>query len=452
MPADSESSNASETSELVWRSGCQRIRRWQFRIAAVFLGLVLAEIVSFLTLAWLQGTDAVAQQRSLQKRIAIGTPSKGESNETIHPYVGWSFNPQVGSNQVINGKEVPVNSLGLLDDGPTIVSRTNGQVTIAIVGGSVAWQLSVLGEERLRKVLLADPAFHGKEIDIVRLALPGQKQPQQLMTVAWVYSLGAEFDVVVNVDGYNEAVLAIHDNYDAGVNIAYPKAWHARTLDIVEAREFSDSYELLRIRATRQRLAREAFESSVSWSPTFQLVWRLRNKSLEADRDRLSMKLLSNHSEADGRGYVAAGPVQNFRDDTEADEAATELWFRSSVQLHRLVTGGRAVYVHALQPNQYLPGSKRLSKVEARDFHSERLLEGKTIQRIYPRMIAAGKRLRDEGVHFYDLTAIFKDVPETLYVDWCCHYNSIGNELLAEHVAASILDAMADRSNSSSVD
>jgi len=27
------------------------------------------------------------------------------------------------------------------------------------------------------------------------------------MTLAWVQSLGAEFDIVVNLDGYNEAVL-----------------------------------------------------------------------------------------------------------------------------------------------------------------------------------------------------------------------------------------------------
>jgi hypothetical protein len=228
MPADSESSIAPETPELVDRPPSRRKRRWQFRIAAVLVGALLAEGVSFLTLAFLDGTEAVAHQRLQQKKIAQGTPSKGESNETIHPYTGWSFNPQVGSQQVIDGREVPVNRLGLLDDGPAIFSREKGRVAIAIVGGSVAWQLSGLGEERLRKVLLADPIFHGKEIDIVRLALPGQKQPQQLMTVAWVQSLGAEFDVVVNVDGYNEAVLAIHDNYRIGVNMAYPRSWHAR--------------------------------------------------------------------------------------------------------------------------------------------------------------------------------------------------------------------------------
>lgn len=452
MPADSESSIAPETPELVERPPGRRKRRWQFRMAAVILGALLAETVSFLTLAILEGTDAIVEQRWLQGKIAQGTPSKGETNETIHPYTGWSFNPQVGSQQVIEGREVPVNRLGLLDDGLSIVSRTKGRVAIAIVGGSVAWQVSVLGEERLRKVLLADPIFYGKEIDIVRLALPGQKQPQQLMTMAWVQSLGAEFDVVVNVDGYNEAVLAIHDNHKNGVNMAYPRAWHARTLDIVEAREFSDSYELLRIRGTRQRLAREALGSSIWWSPTYQLVWRLRHNSLEADRARLRVKLMHGHYEVNGRGYVAAGPIEKFANDTEADAAAVELWLRCSVQLHRLVTGDGAVYVHALQPNQYLPGSKPLSKLEAKNFHSTTAPEGKTISRLYPRMIATGARLREKGVCFYDLTSIFEDVPETLYVDWCCHYNAVGNEMLAEHVAASILDAMADRLTGSPVD
>lgn len=161
---------------------------------------------------------------------------------------------------------------------------------------------------------------------------------------------------------------------------------------------------------------------------------------------------MSGHYEVNGRGYVATGPVQTFANDTEADVAAVDLWLRCSVQLHRLVTGDGAVYVHTLQPNQYLPGSKPLSELEAKDFHSETVSEGKTISRLYPRMIAAGERLRETGVRFYDLTSIFEDVPETLYVDWCCHYNAVGNEMLAEHVAASILDAMSDRPTGSPAD
>lgn len=156
------------------------------------------------------------------------------------------------------------------------------------------------------------------------------------------------------------------------------------------------------------------------------------------------MKLLENNYEDGGRGFVAAGPIKNFKNEAEAHEAAVDLWVRCSVQMHHLVTGRGAVYVHAMQPNQYLPGSKPLSDIEASQYRYESSAEGRTVQQIYPGMIAAGDRLRDAGVRFYDLTSVFSDVPETLYADWCCHYNLRGNEILAEHVAAAILDSMAD--------
>ena len=265
------------------------------------------------------------------------------------------------------------------------------------------------------------------------------------MTLAWVQSLGAEFDIIVNLDGYNEAVLTVHDNYDAQVNLAYPRAWHARTLDIVEAREFSDAYDLLRIRGTRQKLARSALESPLRWSAIYQLVWRLRNQALETEREQLRARLMSDHLIEGGRGFVAAGPEENFEDMDAAAKAAVELWRRSSLQMHRLVTGSNAVYVHALQPNQYLPGSKPLTEAETQQFYDQGMPEGQTIVKLYPEMIAAGGRLREEGVNFYDLTSVFSDITETLYSDWCCHYNTHGNEILAEHLAAAILDSMEKR-------
>jgi hypothetical protein len=240
-------------------------------------------------------------------------------------------------------------------------------------------------------------------------------------------------------------VLAISGNYaNHRVNIAYPRAWHARTLDIVEAREYSDSYELLRVRGTRQGLASDALISPFRWSSTYQLLWRLRSRAFDAERDRLSMRLLENRAEEAGRGFVCSGPVENFRNEAEAHDAAIDLWVRCSVQMHHLVTGRGGVYVHAIQPNQYLPGSKSLSDIEASHYYAESSAEGRTVQQVYPGMIAAGDRLRDAGGRFYDLTSVFSDVQETLYADWCCHYNARGNEILAEHVAASILDSMAD--------
>jgi hypothetical protein len=146
MAAAPESSIAAESSESVVRAQRTGKRRWLFRLCAGLLGVVLAECFAFLAFVCLEGIDVHSKHRSMQTTTAQGAAAKGESNETIHPYTGWSFNPQVAKPFELDGREIPVNRLGLLDDGPTIVPRSDERIVIAIAGGSVAWQLSVLGE------------------------------------------------------------------------------------------------------------------------------------------------------------------------------------------------------------------------------------------------------------------------------------------------------------------
>ncbi|MGV2341075.1 MAG UNVERIFIED_CONTAM: hypothetical protein LVR18_46165 [Planctomycetaceae bacterium] len=58
----------------------------------------------------------------------------------------------------------------------------------------------------------------------MRLALPGYKQPQQLMALNYVLSLGGEFDAVLNIDGFNDGALSILENAQPKASIAYPSA------------------------------------------------------------------------------------------------------------------------------------------------------------------------------------------------------------------------------------
>ena len=102
--------------------------------------------------------------------------------------------------------------------------------------------------------------------------------------------------------------------------------------------------------------------------------------------------------------------------------------------MHLLCQGMGIEYYHFLQPNQYVPDSKPLSAEEVADAwranHPYRTpaLEG------YPRLVRYGRRLRRNGIAFHDLTGIFRERPETLYRDTCCHLNQAGNTLLAEAI------------------
>ena len=58
----------------------------------------------------------------------------------------------------------------------------------------------------------------------------------------------------------------------------------------------------------------------------------------------------------------------------------------------------------------------------------------------YPLLIDEGRILRDKGIAFHDLTMLFKELPDPIYVDGCCHYNQQGYDLLAAAVARGILE------------
>ncbi len=64
--------------------------------------------------------------------------------------------------------------------------------------------------------------------NVVTLGIAGYKQPQQLLALAYFLSLGAEYDLIINLDGYNDIVLPITDNYSFGVNPFFPRAWNLR--------------------------------------------------------------------------------------------------------------------------------------------------------------------------------------------------------------------------------
>src|SRR4029077_7481954 len=62
-----------------------------------------------------------------------------------------------------------------------------------------------------------------------------------------------------------------------------------------------------------------------------------------------------------------SGPPITFPDDDTMYREFTEVWGRSSLQRAILCRALGITYVHFLQPNQYLPGSKTLTEEELKD-------------------------------------------------------------------------------------
>jgi len=426
-----------------------RIRRrlsWRKRCAfgALTTCLVLAVLEGLARLGLsLVYSKSIDELRGHQRTLAVAgvEPSTGE---VVHPYLGWVANPQTHTGTDLGGRHIPVNSLGFHDVERGIPRRAPDRLVVAVLGGSVAWQLTVLGDEALCGRLREHPAFRGKQIELVRLAVSGYKQPQQLLALTWLLSLGAQFDAVVNLDGYNEIVLAATENHAAGVYMSYPRLWHGRMHQVVDPRVSSIAYRLVELRGKRQEAARLAHGSVFHWSAGWNLAWKLRNDWYQRQLHDLEWELL-RHRRAEGLGYAALGPREHYDDPDAVLRRCAELWSLSSLQLDRLCRANGMVYVHCLQPNQYVPGSKPMSEWERSRMVVATQESARAIEAGYPLLRESGAALRAAGVDWHDLTQVFASTQEPVYADHFCHLNPEGNVILAHAVADCLAAALAGR-------
>jgi len=357
----------------------------------------------------------------------------------VHPYLGWCLDPRTDRPDLF-GTPIPINPLGFADPGPSVVKRDPGKIIVGICGGSVAQQVSFGGREALARRLGEDPRYQGRAIEFVSLAMAGFKQPQQVMAVNYVMALGGEFDILVNIDGYNEIALPGCENFYGDCFYAYPRMWHARVLSAVDPRRNADALELLTYRGRRQQMARRLLASPLRKSYLALLIWSFRDQAFVRSLADLEIRL-GRERRIEGRGMTRDGPPNSAKTLAEVQLQAIELWRTSSLQLSRLCQSSGIRYVHVLQPNQYLPRSKLLTEIERTEMLADDQPYGQMVKEYYPRMIEEGKTLQEGGVRFLDLTGLFRETPEDVYVDPFCHFNEFGVRKIGEAIAERILAA-----------
>jgi hypothetical protein len=79
-------------------------------------------------------------------------------------------------------------------------------LTVAVFGGSVASKLVHPPQNGLSLLVALQerPEFSGRNITIYSMAQGAAKQPQQVMALVMLQTLGQRPDIVLNLDGYNE--------------------------------------------------------------------------------------------------------------------------------------------------------------------------------------------------------------------------------------------------------
>jgi hypothetical protein len=344
--------------------------------------------------------------------------------EVLHPYFGFVADPSQ------NKPELKVSDFGFLesDNSSPIVKRSPGKVVVALFGAS----FSRLAYDSLKSVFNEHGAALGKEFIVINFAANGYKQPQQLMVLNYFLALGAEFDVVINLDGFNEVALAPSENIPYNVNPFYPRKWDRRTATAINPTIVKLIGYAEVSKESKEKWAQAFKNHHLYLSPTLFLLWQVRDNKLSRIIYETNQTIKTEWSKS--QSYTMRGPRYIFTNEEQLYQDLVEVWKRCSLQMKDLCAANGARYYHFLQPNQYVEGSKPMSEAERRQAVSSESRFANGAIKGYPFLVKAGRELQAAGVQFTDLTMIFSDHPEMLYIDDCCHTNREGTDIVANRI------------------
>lgn len=439
--------------------GANGMRAHRRRFLALLLGLGLSAICLELgsrILGAAGATPTTSQLRDVASTLA--NPKNAEvtwrntrrgfrvDNLVLHPYAGFVEDPV--SSEAAGLPNGPVNELGFYGSDP-LRPTPSGAVRVAVLGGSFAAQMCVRTPEPLIEALRHHPRVGSAAVELDCLALGSAKQPQQLQILSWVASLGTRWDLVLNLDGFNDLVVPVAYNLRKGVYRSYPHNWDRRAAEAPDLLSLRQAGTIALLDEARWGLARRVSGSWASSSSALLLVWHVGDSMLLRRRERVA-----NDFEAASRPrwqrasdrWVASGPRLVPESDDAAMRLAVADWAEGSFVLDALCRGLGAAYVHALQPNQYLEGSQpRMSGVDRAAAVQEDHFWGRIAKRGYPDLIEAGRGLAARGVAFLDLTKAFENESRSYWADPCCHLENDGYALVASHLGEMLRSEASSR-------
>ncbi len=421
-----------------------RTKRLIFSAVALATALLLLELFAFLFFLALNRRTVPRSRYQEERRVlrAAGPVRKktedneisyydhafrdwqqiGKVHEVLHPYLGYVRDPE----------KTPYHSdYGFPGEVPPISPPDEDRVVIGIFGGSFAYGVSRLGGEEFLRELAKSPEYEGKEIVLHTVAMGGYKQPQQLLSLAYFLALGAHFDIVINFDGFNEVALPPTENLPKQVFPFYPRAWFARVRGLSDRKMLMILGEIASLKEKRKRAAALFSTFPFRQSNALNILWKYLDKSL-AHKEVMAELALQQYevSRKEDAGYTATGPPFEYEDRRELYEALADYWKECSIQMGRLCEANGIAYYHFLQPNQRVPDSKIIWRYEAKRALRRGSPYEEAVEIGYPYLIAKGEELLREGVDFYDLTMIFKEIDEPLYIDNCCHVSDKGYRII----------------------
>lgn len=404
----------------------RRIGTWRRAVVAVMVTIAVIELASYLILTVvgvvpdrsyrdMYRTSACLKSNEFNNQGLAMTAQEVEVllNKIPHPFFGITVNPEGTTAEMRNATvgadfEKELRYRIQLGADP----RSPDEFTIGIFGASVAGGFAdyVMRDDSFAQRLhAAIPALKDKRIVIRNMAISSSRQPSQFAIATTYMEL---LDLTINLDGYSEVAVIEHPEYP----IEFPMF-----ADVFYSREGPSRY--LRMRAAEELCRRVSalpeWLPGLAYSNAYYLLWYNLSQRINASL------------------YGTPAPSGTKDQDVFSPDDVRELYARYYQKYtryqHQVLSANGVRSYFFLQPNQYVEKSKTFSNEE----RSVALSYGDRdeIRDRYALLRQKIRELRAAGVPAFDLTPIFADVAETIYVDSCCHVNERGNQIIAERIA-----------------
>ena len=211
-----------------------------------------------------------------------------------------------------------------------------------------------------------------------------------------------EFDLILNLDGFNELALPLSENYEINDHLVYPRNY-SRLIST-----FNSNFDC--VKNLNNKVNRFLY------LPIFEIIdlYSIRNChfSLEGQNKNSGTRFskMTNYEK------------NNFN---KTLEKTLNLWKISSDKIFNYAEEKKIIYIHALQPNQYLLNSKILTEKEKKLLNYPKY--GNIISKYYNQLNLENLKAKN----LIDLRYLFKNNSKDLYRDYCCHLNNLGMHLIS---------------------
>ena len=368
--------------------------------------------------------------------------------DRLNPYLGpshkagqsFDFPPEL-RDEGTPPSQLATNNFGFDSPYNFPIVKANREFIVGIFGGSVGVFFCLAGVDRLVADLQQHEFFRDRTIVPLCMAHEGYKQPQQLIVLAYFLSIGQTFDLVINIDGFNEVALSSLNNQQ-GLDISMPSASHLLPLITLIDRSTLTPDKLQSLAAIARYKQRLNWAAGVPRRNRLASVGVLlgRYRAMVASSyDEETRRFADLQPAPSSHSLVSAIPPTEQRIGAMVFADVARNWAQASVLMRDLLAARGTPYVHVLQPNQYRT-SRAFSPEEARIALSAASPFRGGVEQGYPALVAeAASRGMTRDEWFLDATHIFDAEAAPVYIDNCCHYTRLGYRLLADAIANRVI-------------